>query len=185
MNDDEIIQLYFDRNQNAIAETSEKYGAYCKKISYNILYNEQDTEECVSDSYVSLWQTIPPKKPNCLRTYLGKIVRNISINRYEKDHAQKRGLGETEIILSELEDCISSTSSMEKEFDCKELTKAINNFLSTLKKEKRIVFVRRYWYMSSVSEVAELCGISQSKAKSILFRVRKELYEYLQKEELL
>lgn len=185
MNDDEIIQLYFERNQSAIAETSEKYGAYCKKISYNILYNEQDTEECVNDSYLKLWQAIPPKKPNCLRTYLGKLVRNISINKYEKDHAQKRGAGETDIILSELEECISSTSSIESEFDRKELTTAINNFLSTLKKEKRIVFVRRYWYMSSVSEVAEICEISQSKVKSILFRVRKDLYEYLQKEELL
>lgn len=182
MRDEEIIELYFSRSESAISETALKYGNYCGYISQNILDSKDDAEECVNDAYLAAWSTIPPKRPQNLKTYLGKLTRNISIKKREKHKAAKRGGGCANIVLSELEECIASDNSVEDSIDNAALTECINSFLSSLPPINRVVFVRRYWYVSSISEIAEQYDMSENKVKSILFRLRKRLKEHLGKE---
>lgn len=182
MDDSEIIELYWERSENAIAETSKKYSRYCLYISYNILHNNEDVEECVNDTYLRTWNTIPPRRPNCLATFLGKITRNLSLNRYKQYTAKKRGLGHTALVLSELEGCIPATSDAEQTTDEMVLAEALNTFLATLPKINRVVFVRRYWYLSAIKEIAKQYDMSESKVKSMLFRTRNELKKHLEKE---
>jgi RNA polymerase sigma-70 factor (ECF subfamily) len=182
MDDNEIVELYWERSENAIAETSKKYSKYCHYISYNILHNSKDAEECVNDTYLCTWNAIPPKCPNCLATFLGKITRNLSLDRYKRYAAEKRGLGQAELVLSELEDCIPATLDVEQASDEMILVKALNAFLAALPKITRVVFIRRYWYLSAIKEIAEQNGMSESKVKSMLFRTRNELKKYLKKE---
>ena len=179
MTDDQIIELFFRRLENAIDETDKKYGSYCRKISMNILSNREDSEEAVNDTYLKAWNTIPPSKPNPLKTYLGMLTRRISLNRYEYYRAQKRNLY-FETILSEVEQMLPSSSVTDS--DEGEITRAVNEFLKGLKKENRIFFVRRYWHSDSLEDIAKLCGCSESKVKSSLFRTRKALRKYLEKE---
>lgn len=179
MTDDQIIELFFRRLENAIDETDKKYGSYCRKISMNILSNREDSEEAVNDTYLKAWNTIPPSKPNPLKTYLGMLTRRISLNRYEYYKAQKRNLY-FETILSEVEQMLPSSSVTDS--DEGEITRAVNEFLKGLKKENRIFFVRRYWHSDSLEDIAKLCGCSESKVKSSLFRTRKALRKYLEKE---
>lgn len=155
MDDKKIIELYWARSDTAIAETANKYSSYCHHISYNILHSKEDAEECVNDTYLRAWNAIPPKCPNRLSTFLGKITRNLSLNKFNQYTAQKRGLGQTELVLSELEDCISSMQSVEQATNEKILVDAINSFLSALLPINRIVFVRRYWYLSSINKIAK------------------------------
>lgn len=182
MKDEEIVELYFSRSEDAISETALKYGNYCSYISQNILHSKEDAEECVNDAYFAAWKTIPPQKPQNLKTFLGKLTRNISLKKQEKYQAAKRGGGYVDTVLSELEECIASNSSIEDSIDYSALIECINSFLSSLPSLNRIVFVRRYWYVSPISEIAEQYNISESKVKSILFRLRKRLKEYLGKE---
>ena len=182
MDDIKIIELYWNRSENALAETSKKYSRYCHHISFNILHNNQDAEECVGDTYLRAWNAMPPQSPNRLSTFLGKITRNLSLNRYKQYGAEKRGLGQTELVLSELEDCIPSMADVEQTTDEIVLVEAINTFLATLPREKCIVFVRRYWYLSAINEIALQYDMSESKVKSMLFRTRNELKLYLEKE---
>jgi RNA polymerase sigma-70 factor (ECF subfamily) len=182
MDDNEIVELYWERSENAIAETSKKYSKYCHYISYNILHNHEDAKECVNDTYLRTWNAIPPKRPNCLATFLGKITRNLSLDKYKQYAAEKRGLGQTELVLSELEDCIPAASDVEQATDEMILVKAINTFLAALPKTNRMVFVRRYWHLSAIKEIAEQYGMSESKVKSMLFRTRNELKKHLEKE---
>ena len=179
MRDKEIVQMYFDRNDNAICETSKVYGAYLSKIAKNILGNEQDAEECVNDAYLKLWNSIPPNKPENLSSYIGKIVRNLSFDRYRQKRAGKRGGGEMEVVLCELADCVSGNYSVEHEIDKKELSRAINAFLDTLDKEKCDIFILRYWYALSVSEISRRASASESNVSTILSRTRKALKVYL------
>ncbi len=179
MTDDQIIELFFRRLENAIDETDKKYGSYCRKISMNILSNREDSEEAINDTYLKAWNTIPPSKPNPLKTYLGMLTRRISLNRYEYYRAQKRNLY-FETILSEVEQMLPSSSVTDS--DEGEITRAVNEFLKGLKKENRIFFVRRYWHSDSLEDIAKLCGCSESKVKSSLFRTRKALRKYLEKE---
>ena len=176
MTDDQIIELFFRRLENAIDETDKKYGSYCRKISMNILSNREDSEEAINDTYLKAWNTIPPSKPNPLKTYLGMLTRRISLNRYEYYRAQKRNLY-FETILSEVEQMLPSSSVTDS--DEGEITRAVNEFLKGLKKENRIFFVRRYWHSDSLEDIAKLCGCSESKVKSSLFRTRKALRKYL------
>lgn len=182
MKDEEIVELYFSRSENAISETALKYGNYCKYISQNILHSKEEAEECVNDAYLAAWRTLPPQRPKNLKTFLGKLTRNISIKKQEKYQAAKRGGGSVDIVLSELEECIASNNSIENSIDNAVLIECINSFLSSLPSLNRIIFVRRYWYVSSISEIAEQYNISESKVKSILFRLRKQLKEHLRKD---
>ena len=182
MEDLKIIELFFDRKECAIAETERKYGRYLSKIAYNILFDIEDSEECVNDTYMKAWNTIPPQKPEVLRTFLGKITRSLAIDIFRRKHAEKRGNSEYALSLSELDECIPDKFSAEKEFEYNQLTESINRFLASLSKENRDIFVCRYFYSDSIKEIASFFGTSESKIKSSLFRSRKILKEQLLKE---
>ena len=184
MNDDQIIQLYFDRSEQAIKETDTKYGGYCYSIAYNILTNPEDAEESVSDTYLSAWNAMPPRRPPALAAFLGKITRNLSIDRWRKYRAFKRGEGQIELALEELRECVSGTESAEEAAIRKEILASLNRFLGTLKETERSVFLCRYWYLDSTEEIAEKSGFTVSKVKSMLFRIRKRLYAQLTEEGL-
>ena len=182
VNDREIIDLYWSRSESAITETSRKYGCYCRYIAFHILYNDQDAEECVNDTYLRAWSAMPPKRPNRLSTFLGKITRNLSIDRYKQYAAEKRGKGQIELALDELVDCVPDSNTVEQVSEERLLVESINLFLSTLGIEQRMVFVHRYWYLSSIKEIAQQFCMSESKVKSLLFRLRNGLKTHLEKE---
>lgn len=182
MKDHEIIDLYWKRLENAISATAEKYGKYCHSISYNILHSREDAEECVNDTWLGAWKSMPPQRPECLSAYLGKITRNLSLNRFKQYNAQKRGLGQTELVLSELEDCIPARTDVEQAVEEMILVKSINRFLWEQPEQKRNLFIRRYWYLSPIREIAENYGMSESKVSSLLFRMRNKLREHLEKD---
>lgn len=181
MNDSDIIKLYWERNEHALAETSEKYGHFCYQIAYDILSIREDSEECVNDTWYQTWNSIPPNLPFSLRAYLGKITRNLSLNLWKKNHAQKRYSG-MDVILDELSECIPSSALVEQTIVAKELTALINTWLKSLKKNDRILFVRRYWLGKPVKELAEECGISEKSMALKLFRLRAGLKKVLEKE---
>lgn len=182
MKDREIVDLYWERNESAIAASTDKYGSYCHSISYNILHNHEDAEECVNDTWLGAWKAMPPHRPERLSTFLGKITRNLSLDRFKKYTAEKRGLGQTALVLSELEDCISDESSVEQILDEMILVKAINGFLYAQPEQRRNIFIRRYWYLFPIKEIAAVYGMSESKVASMLFRMRNELKVHLEKE---
>lgn len=184
MDDIGIIELYLSRSESAISETAKKYGNYLRKISMNILHNKEDSEECVNDTYLNTWKAIPPQMPNTLRVFLGRITRNLSLDRYKRRRAQKRGGDKTELLLSELEECIPSYSNTEKHLEDEEIAKLISDFLHKQSEENRIIFMRRYWYGDSVKQIIERFRFSESKIKSSLFRTRNALKLYLENEEV-
>lgn len=184
MEDKSIVELFWARSEEAIGEAASKYSAYCKTVAYNILRNTSDTEECLNDTMQKAWSSIPPSKPKNLKAYLGKITRNLALNRIEQSNAQKRGAGQYTLVLSELEECIASKNSTEQELDNSILGEAINSFLASLPKQKRIIFIRRYWYMEPISDIAKRLKISESKVKTELCRMRQKLKGYLEKEEI-
>ena len=177
MTDEEIVGKYFLRDQSALSATAEKYGGFLRAVSVNILHNGSDAEECVSDTYLACWNTIPPENPRSLKAYAGTLCRNISFDCYKRAHAQKRGGGRTEMLLSEIEDFLPAEGS-----GADYAAEAINEFLSSLKSAQRVVFVRRYWFFDDVKDIADRMGFSESKVKSILFRTRKKLKEKLIRE---
>lgn len=179
MDDHGIIQLYWDRDDQAITITSDQYGHYCKAIARNILNSEEDAEECVNDTYLNAWNSMPPHWPEQLAAFLGKITRNLAFNRYKHNHTEKRGEGEIALILDELTDCISDTEDVEQIIDRQELIKAINSFIRSLSVNKRNIFVRRYWYADSVAEIASDNGMLQGTVSKTLERSRKQLKAYL------
>ena len=179
MEDLEIVELYWQRNEEAIKETSKKYGNYCYTIANNILYNNEDAQECVNDTYLGAWNAIPPHHPNVLSTFLGKITRRLSLNKWREKNAIKRGNGEAALSFDELEECIPSNSSIKEELALKELSDAINVFLETLKVDERKVFVCRYFYFESIDEIAFRFSFTPSKVKMMLKRTRDRLKDYL------
>lgn len=179
MDDNGIIQLYWDRNDQAIKATAEKYGHYCKAIARNILNSEEDAEECVNDTYLNAWNAMPPHWPEQLAAFIGKITRNLSFNRYKHNHAEKRGGGDIILVLDELTDCVSDTNNAEQMLDRRELAKAINSFVRSLPPKKRNIFVCRYWYADPVSQIAKDCGMLQGSVSKTLERTRKQLKAYL------
>lgn len=181
MNDKQILELFMQRSEAAISQTEKKYGKYCYYIAYNILRSEQDSEECVNDTYLRAWNTIPPNTPNNLATFLGKITRNLALDKYKYNTSEKRGNGQPALALDELDECIPAENDIEKAVSDKELVAVLNAFLAELSPEKRQVFVRRYWYFSSIREIAKDYAISESKTKVMLLRTRKELKSYLEK----
>lgn len=182
MEDSAIIGLYWNRDDNAILQTREKYGAYCLKISQNILANLSDSEENVNDTYLKLWNTIPPERPKHFPAYLGKITRNLAINKYKAKYAQKRLANEFSASLDELDLCTPSNVNVENEAQIKELGRIISNFLYEQNEEVRAVFVCRYFDCDSVEAIADKFGFSQSKIKSMLMRTRTKLRRYLEQE---
>ncbi|MCL1824109.1 MAG: sigma-70 family RNA polymerase sigma factor [Oscillospiraceae bacterium] len=182
MDDNMILDLYFKRSETAVGETARKYGSYCLAIALNILGNKEDAEECVNDTYYKAWEAIPPQNPPLLRAFLGKITRNLSLNKYKSKHTQKRG-GNLASVFEELEQCLpaASPNSVEDEFDAKEAGKLISAFLRAEKEESRVIFIRRYWYGDSTEKIAQRFQISQSKVKSTLFRTRGRLKLTLEK----
>lgn len=181
MEDQHIIDLYFERSEQAITETDMKYGGYCYSIAYNILVNREDSEESVSDTYMAAWNTIPPRRPNFLNAFLGKITRHISIDRWRKRSAQKRGGGEIILALEELENCVDAHNT-ESEFERKELTRILNQFLSSLPETERNVFLCRYWYLDPIQSISVYSGFTQSKVTSMLHRTRGKLRKKLSEE---
>ena len=184
MNDKNIVDLYFNRDEEAITQTDKKYGRYCYSIAYNILTNKEDAEESVSDTYMTAWRAIPPRRPSVLSTFLGKITRHISIDRWRERSAYKRGGGEVTLALEELEDCVAGLQNVEMEYERKELIRAYVKFLDTLPVTERRVFLCRYWYVDSVEAIAEKFGFSQSKVKTMLHRTRAKLRMQLAEEGL-
>ena len=181
MEDKAIIDLYFERDEEALKVTDEKYGSYLKKVISAVLSSKEDIEECLSDTYMAVWGRIPPERPAMFRAFVAKIARYTAFNKYDYISAEKRNSAFV-VILSELEDCLSAGDTVEKEFEAGVLREALESFLYGLKKEKRIIFLRRYWFGDSICEIAEKFGISESKVKSMLFRLRGQLKEHLKKE---
>jgi len=177
-----IIDLYFNRNEQAVDETAKKYGNYCFIISKNILKNEGDAQECVNDTYLKAWNNIPPTKPLKLGTFLGRITRNLSLDRYKFNRAKKREGSEFELLLTELEECISSNLTTPAEFDSDFVIQTINEWLMSQVSENRKIFVRRYWHAESIKDLVENYQMSESKVKSVLFRMRKSLKVHLREE---
>lgn len=181
MEDGQIIELFWQRSEQAISETDQKYGAYCRQISKNILVNDSDSEENVNDTYLHTWHSIPPQRPACLLAYLGRIARNLAINKYKALRAQKRG-GNFALSLDELDICTPSGLTVESELDRRRLGRSLNAFLHTQPGDVQVVFVRRYFFCDSIEAIAKRCGYSQSKVKSMLLRTRQRLRIYLEKE---
>lgn len=184
MDDKAIIDLYWSRSENAISETAAKYGGYCYTIAYNILSNREDSEESVNDTYLAAWNTMPPRRPSVLAAFLGKMTRYISLDHWKKRSRLKRGGGETELCLEELEGCISGTESIENEMIRKETLASVNKFLDTLPETERKVFLCRYWYLDPVADIAQRFGFTESKTASMLHRTRGKLQKHLTKEGL-
>lgn len=181
LEDSKIIELFFARVEQAIVELSAKYGTVCGRIARNILKNDLDAEECVNDTYLAAWNTIPPQKPNPLRTYIFRIVRNIAIARYHANTSVKRN-SIYDVALDELENCLAAPNTIEQEISAKELSRQIDHFLATLDEENQMMFVRRYWYSDSISDIAERFQTSNNNVSVHLSRTREKLKTYLKKE---
>ncbi len=181
MEDLQIIDLYWQRDEAAITETDKKYGPFCHRIAKNILSVREDAEECVNDTYQRAWNSMPPQRPDKLRAWLGKVVRNISLNRWNRNHAQKRYNG-MDRLLSELEDCVPSPETLEKTLEAAELVKFLNQWLASLCREDRALFLRRYWNGEAVKDLAREQGAAQGTTAQRLYRLRQNLKSALEKE---
>lgn len=182
MEDHRIVELYWQRNEDAISETASKYGKYLYSIAYQILSDLQDAEECVNDTYNSAWNAMPPHRPSILSTFLGKITRRISIDLWRRYGAKKRGNGEMHLVLDELEDCVSDHTDLELVIEHHEYTRMIREFLDTLPVTERRIFLRRYWFMDSISDISSDYLFSESKTASMLHRIRGKLRKKLERE---
>lgn len=184
MDDEKIVALYWNRDESAIPVTAKKYGGYCTAIARNILGNREDAEECVNDTYLCAWNSMPPHKPGVLATFLGKLTRNLSFNRYKYNTADKRGGGELPVVLDELSELVSGQEDVEQSILHQELVKELNGFLETLPGQKRDILVRRYWYTDSVAEIAKRYGMRPDTVSMTLNRLRKKLHAYLSERSL-
>lgn len=182
MEDTQIVALYWQRSEDAITETDRKYGGTCRRVSWNILRNTEDSEECVNESYWKMWSLLPPARPAVFPAFLLRLVRNLSLDRYRKQTAEKRGGGQTALALDELSTCIPAPDSTETAVERQDLTDSLNRFLDALKPEPRRIFLQRYWYLSSIREIACDLGLSESKVKTTLLRTRAALRVHLEKE---
>ena len=181
MEDIQIIELFFERSEQAIVELSAKYGAVCRRVADNILNDRLDAEECVNDAYLGVWNTIPPERPDPLVSYVCRIVRNLALKKYHGNTAQKRN-STYDVALDEIAECIPSRSSVEDEVEAGEVARMIDRFLETLERPDRILFVRRYWHADSIEELAALFQRSRHYVSVRLSRIRKALGQYLKKE---
>lgn len=182
MTDQKLIELYWARKEEAIEETSKKYGNYCGSIAKNILHNAEDAEECVNDTWFKTWNAIPPTRPTIFSAYLAAITRNLSLNRVRSEHTQKRLVHTLSVAYEELEECVPDDVSIEALADKAALGRLINQFLKSIPLEDSCMLIRRYWYMDSVLQIAERYGIAEGSVKSRLHRVRRKLKKYLEEE---
>ena len=179
MDDEMILDLYWDRKESAITETAKKYGGYCQTIAHNILNNWADEEECVNDTWLHAWNAIPPHRPSPLAAFLGKITRNLSLDLYRKKHREKRGGDGVDLVLDELAELVSGKDDPEGSISEKELKKDINEFLATQPRDRRYMFILRYWYAYSISEIAERFSMRENTVSVNLSRLRSSLKAYL------
>lgn len=182
MEDEQIIELYWSRDEQAISETDRKYGPWCTGIAMRILQQHEESEECVNDTYLKTWNSIPPHRPNLFRAWLGKITRNLALDRYRMARTEKRGGGQIPLALEELQECISDRFTVEQTAEDHEIIDALNRFLAGLPAQQRNLFLRRYWHVDSIAEIAAAYGMTQSNVATILFRCRKALRAQLEKE---
>lgn len=180
--DEKIVELYWSREENAIAETDSKYGRYLFKIAYNVLANRQDCMESVNDTYLAAWDSMPPHKPSKLSLYLAKLTRRISIDLYRKNHRQKRTASEYALSLSELGENLADTHTVDEKLQLQQLGEALNRFLRSLPEQDRTLFICRYYFLDPIKNVAAICGLSESNAKTRLFRIRGCLRNFLREE---
>lgn len=185
MEDQQIIEMYLQRNENAVAQTERKYTKYCRSIAIHIMHCPEDTDEALNDTWLAAWNSIPPHIPECLQTFLGRLTRNISLKRIRSESTLKRGSAETRVVFEEVEDWLQSEQNIEQQLSEQALAEEIDRFLDSISDIKCNIFVRRYWYMQAITEIAEYHGFSESKVKSMLFRIRKKLYAKLKKENYL
>lgn len=181
MEDRQIVQLYWDRSEDAIPATAAKYGSYCGSIARNILGSPEDAEECVNDTYLAAWNAMPPHRPAVLQTFLGKLTRNLSLSRCRRFTAAKRGGGEAPLVLEELAYCVSDREDVEQEIDRRELVRAIDAFLAALPAEKCSIFLCRYWYFDPISDIAKRFHMTENKVSVTLSRLRVKLRKELEK----
>jgi RNA polymerase sigma-70 factor (ECF subfamily) len=177
----ELIELYERRSESAIGETARQYGTYCLSIAMNILRNREDAEECVQDAYLNAWNSIPPQRPEVFSAFIGRITRNLSLNKYKAFNAKKRGGNEVALALSELESCIPTAQNVEVDVENSDLVQIVKDYLSTIRKEDKIFFILRYWYNDSVAEIAEQFNCGIGKINMSLHRTRKKLKTYLER----
>lgn len=185
MEDSKIVELYWNKNSEAIVASEEKYGAYCRTIAENILHNQEDVEECINDTWLHVWNAIPPQRPQSLKLFLARITRNLSFNRWNAQTAEKRGGHETALVLDELAECLHSGTDVESDILSQELGTYIRSFVKGLQGRERKIFVLRYFYTEPISQIAERCSISENNVKVILSRTRKKLKKLLIKEGLI
>lgn len=181
--DSRILELFFERSEQAIQELDVRYGKICYMLSYNIVNNRMDAEECVNEAYLGVWNTIPPARPSALLPYVAKIVRNISLNRYWKNSAAKRDSRCT-VALQEIGDVIADRTTVEDEIQVRELARMIGDFLETLSRENRIIFIRRYWFLDSYKDISDFMNLSEKTISVRLTRIRKKLKRYLKDREV-
>ena len=182
MEDSAIIDLYWAREERALTETNSKYGGMCRTIAFNILRDRWDSEECVNDTWLRAWNTMPPQRPGILSAFLSRITRNLSLDRYKAARAVKRGGGQMPIALEELGDCVPAAGSVEDTVELRELSRILDSFLRDLPEKEACVFLRRYWYVDSTHEIAIRYEMAEGSVKSMLYRVRRKLRERLEKE---
>lgn len=182
MDDRQIIELYNQRDENAFKATSDKYGSYCFSIANNILASSRDSEECVNDTWLQAWNSIPPQVPSCLKAFLARITRNLSLNRYKEKMRVKRGSGEVVLALEEMDEFLAGTSDVASEYEHKEFLTMLNRFLYSLPDRERSIFVLRYFYMDSTKDIASAHSIKECNVLMILSRTRKKLKETLERE---
>ena len=181
MQDVQIIELYWNRDERAIAESNNHYGAYCRRIAMSILSSREDAEECVNDTWHRTWDSVPPQRPASLAAFFGRIIRNLSISRYRANHAKKRFDGITS-LLSELDDCIPAHGSVTQEMEGKLLSEIIDRWLFRLPKDDRVLFIRRYWFGEAVTALAKECGVTQNQMAQRMMRLRRDLKSTLEQE---
>lgn len=182
MEDHQIIELFWRRNADAISEAAGKYGAYCFKIAENILHDPMDSEECINDTWLRAWNAIPPQRPGALRLFLARITRNLAFDRFSARTAEKRGGGETALVLDELGECLGGGADAEAAYEAKELREAIQRFVRSLPEREGNVLVRRYFFVEPVADIARRYGLTENHVAVILSRTRKKLKAHLQKE---
>ena len=182
MDDQQIIELFWQRNEAAVAQTAQSYTGYCRSVALRILQCPEDAEEALNDTWLAAWNSIPPHRPDCLRTYLGRLTRNISLKLVRSQTAQKRSTDAVQMAFEEVGEWLAGSSDVEQALTEKELTASLNDFLGSIPELQRQIFVRRYWYLQPIAEIAECYGFSESKVKSMLLRIRRKLYAKLEKE---
>ncbi len=182
MDDQQILELYFCRDQQAIAETEQAYGPYCRKVAGTILVDDRDTEETVSDTWLHTWNTIPPQRPTHFRQFLAKVTRNLALSRWRRQTAQKRGGGQVELALAELEECVSGGTNAEDYVNYKELKTTIDRFLRQQPSREQALFLERYFYLRPIQELADRHGLKEANVLQILSRTRKKLRSVLEQE---